>query len=360
MRIGLVGAGRIGAFHARTLIGLPVVDSVVVADAEPCRAEETARRLGAETAPDVDALFASGLDGVVIAASTSSHAELIRRGVAAGVPTFCEKPIALDLTATGHVVDLVEASGVPVQIGFQRRFDPGYQEAARAVAAGELGFLHHICAVTGDVTPPSADYLRTSGGFFQDCSVHDFDVIRYVTGREIVEVYAVGANRGEPLFTDVDDIDSAAALLTLDDRTLVSVTGTRYNGAGYDVRMELSGSAGSLAVGLDDHTAVRSAENAVSFPSGAPHASFMDRFAAAYVAELTAFTEVVAGARAVPCTVHDAMAASRVADACDRSRREGRVVRLDESPASPAPTAPDGSTGPTGPAAAPLRHREKR
>lgn len=332
MRIGLVGVGRIGAFHARTLSGLPVVDSVVLSDADPGRAEETARRLGVETAPDVEALFAAGLDGVVIASSTSSHAGLIRRGVKAGVPTFCEKPISLELTGTGQVVDLVEASDVPVQIGFQRRFDPGYQEAARAVATGELGFLHHISAVTGDVSPPSADYLRTSGGFFRDCSVHDFDAIRYLTGREFVDVYAVGANRGEPLFTEVDDVDSAAALLTLDDRTLVSVTGTRYNGAGHDVRMELSGSGGTLDVGLDDHTPVRSAENAVKFPLGPPHASFMDRFAAAYVAELTAFTEVVAGARAVPCTVRDAMEAFRVADACDRSRREGRVVRLDESP----------------------------
>ncbi len=334
MRIGLVGVGRIGAFHAHTLIGLPGVDSVVLADADPFLAEETARRLGAETAPGVDELFAAGLDGVVIATSTSSHAELIGRGVAAGVPTFCEKPISLDLTGNEHVVDLVEASGVPVQIGFQRRFDAGYQEAARAVAAGELGFLHHISANTGDASPPTADYLRTSGGFFRDCSVHDFDAIRYVTGREVVSVYALGANRGEPFFAEVDDIDAAAVLLTLDDGTLVTVTGTRYNGAGHDVRMEILGSLGSIAVGLDDHTAIRSAEAGVQFPSGPPHPTFMDRFRAAYVAELTAFIAVVAGARPVPCTVRDALAAFRVADACDRSLRDGRVVQLDERAAA--------------------------
>jgi myo-inositol 2-dehydrogenase/D-chiro-inositol 1-dehydrogenase len=330
MRIGLAGAGRIGAFHAHTLIGLPAVDSIVVADADPRRAAETARRLGADTAPDVDALFDAGIDGFVVATSTSSHAELIQHGVAAGVPTFCEKPISLDLTSTERVVDLVETSDVPVQIGFQRRFDPGYQEAARAVAAGELGFLHHIRAVTGDASPPSADYLRGSGGFFLDCSVHDFDAIRYITGREVVEVYALGANRGEPFFSEVDDIDAAAALLTLDDRTLVSVSGTRYNGAGHDVRMELLGSAGSIAVGLDDQLAMRSTDTGVRFPSGPPHATFMDRFHTAYVAELTAFTEVVTGIRQVPCNVRDALEAFRVAAACDRSRRERRPVRLNE------------------------------
>ncbi len=334
MRIGLVGVGRIGAFHAATLTGLSAVDTVVVTDADPHRAAETANRLGAESAPDVATLFDSGIDGLVISSPTSSHAEMIAHGVAAGLPTFCEKPVALDLGSTEQVVALVEASDVPVHIGFQRRFDAGYQEAARAVAAGELGFLHHISANTGDASPPTADYLRTSGGFFRDCSVHDFDAIRYVTGREVVSVYALGANRGEPFFADVDDIDAAAVLLTIDDGTLVTVTGTRYNGAGHDVRMEILGSLGSIAVGLDDHTAIRSAEAGVQFPSGPPHPTFMDRFRAAYVAELSAFIAVVAGARPVPCTVRDALAAFRVADACDRSLRDGRVVQLNERAAA--------------------------
>ena len=328
MRIGLVGVGRIGAFHAATLKSLPAVDQVVVADADPARAQAVAKELGVESVPDVPALLASGLDGFVIAAATSAHASLIEAGLAAGVPTFCEKPVALDLAETSRVVELVEASSVPVHIGFQRRFDAGYQAARAAVETGELGFVHHIRANTNDAFPPHREYIPQSGGFFRDCTVHDFDIIRYVTGREVVSVYAAGANRGETFFGEYGDVDSAAALLTLDDGTFAAVSGTRYNGAGHDVRMELHGSLGSIAVGLDSHTALRSAEPGVSFPEGPPHMTFMDRFQPAYVAELTAFTEVVAGTRAVPCTVRDALAAFRIADACELSRHENRIVTL--------------------------------
>jgi myo-inositol 2-dehydrogenase / D-chiro-inositol 1-dehydrogenase len=330
MRIGLVGVGRIGVFHAATLSGLPAVDQVTATDADAGRAELVAKDLGLQFAPDIESLLASGIDGFVIAAATSAHAELIAAGVAAGIPTFCEKPVATDLADTERVVELVEASNVPVHIGFQRRFDAGYQAAAAQVRSGGLGFIHHIRSNTNDAFPPPAEYIPTSGGFFRDCAVHDFDIIRYVTGREVVSVYATGANRGESFFGEYGDVDAAAALLTLDDGTFVSVSGTRYNAAGHDVRMEILGSLGSIAVGLDEHTALRSAEPGVTFPDGVPHATFMDRFRPAYVAELTAFTEVVDGLREVPCTVRDALQAFRIADACELSRKENRVVTLEE------------------------------
>lgn len=330
MRIGLVGVGRIGAFHAATLKNLPTVEQVVVADADAGRAELVAKDLGLEFAPDVDQLLRSGVDGFVIAAATSAHADLIAAGVAAGIPTFCEKPVAGDLADTQRVVALVEASDVPVHIGFQRRFDLGYRTARDQVLAGELGFIHHIRANTNDAFPPPAGYIPTSGGFFRDCTVHDFDIIRFVTGREVVSVFATGANRGEAFFGEYGDVDAAAALLTLDDSTFVSVSGTRYNAAGHDVRMEVLGSLGSVAVGLDEHTALKSVEPGVTFPGGTSHTTFMDRFRPAYVAELTAFTEVVAGTREVPCTVRDALQAFRIADACELSRHENRVVALEE------------------------------
>ncbi len=330
MRIGLVGVGRIGAFHAATLKNLPTVEQVVVADADAGRAELVAKDLGLEFAPDVDQLLRSDLDGFVIAAATSAHADLIAAGVAAGIPTFCEKPLATDLADTQRVVALVEASDVPVHIGFQRRFDLGYRAAREQVLAGELGFIHHIRANTNDAFPPPAGYIPTSGGFFRDCTVHDFDIIRFVTGREVVSVFATGANRGEAFFGEYGDVDAAAALLTLDDSTFVSVSGTRYNAAGHDVRMEVLGSLGSVAIGLDEHTALKSVEPGVTFPTGPSHATFMDRFRPAYVAELTAFTEVVAGTREVPCTVRDALQAFRIADACELSRHENRVVALEE------------------------------
>lgn len=330
MRIGLVGAGRIGAFHAATLWSLPAVEQVVVADVDAGRAETVAKDLGVEFATDADEVLRRGVDGLVIAAATTAHAELIAKGVAAGIPTFCEKPVATDLADTERIVALVEGADVPVHIGFQRRFDAGYRAAAAKVASGELGFIHHIRANTNDAFPPPEEYIPSSGGFFRDCTVHDFDILRFVTGREVVSVYATGANRGEAFFGRYGDVDAAAALLTLDDDTFVSVSATRYNAAGHDVRMEVLGSLGSVAVGLDEHTALRSAEPGVTFPEGEPHTTFMDRFRPAYVAELTAFTEVVAGAREVPCSVRDAFEAFRIADACELSRAENRVVNMEE------------------------------
>ncbi|HEY3606780.1 MAG TPA: Gfo/Idh/MocA family oxidoreductase, partial [Pseudonocardiaceae bacterium] len=193
MRLGLVGVGRIGAFHAETLRQLA---DVVVADVDPVRAREVAEKLGVDFAVSVDALFASGLDGLVIAAPTDAHPALILRAVSAGLPVFCEKPVAGDIEGTLRVVDRIASADVPVQIGFQRRFDAGYMAAREAVFAGRLGWIHTLRATTCDPAPPPAAYIATSGGFFRDCSVHDFDIIRWVTGREVTEVYAVGANRG--------------------------------------------------------------------------------------------------------------------------------------------------------------------
>jgi myo-inositol 2-dehydrogenase/D-chiro-inositol 1-dehydrogenase len=330
VRIGLAGVGRIGAFHAETLHQLDQVDSLVLADAYPGRAAAVAGRLGVETAENLAALLAAGIDGLVIAAATEVHPALILAAVGAGLPVFCEKPVALDLAGTLAVLHRVENSAVPVQIGFQRRFDPGFALAREAVHSGRLGWVHTLRAGTLDPAPPAPQYIATSGGFFRDCSVHDFDAIRWVTGREVVEVYAVGMNRGEDFFRAAGDVDTCAALLTLEDDTIALVSGTRYNAAGYDVRLEVLGAKDSLSVGLDDRLPLRSAEPGVTWPAGTPYPQFMERFRGAYVAELTAFTDVVAGRAPSPCTVRDALEAGYVAQACEVSRREHRPVAVAE------------------------------
>lgn len=339
MRIGLAGAGRIGAFHAATLRELPGVQDVVLTDTQVEHGAAVAAELGLSFVPTFEDLLTGGIDALVITTPTATHAELIEQAVAAGVPTFCEKPVADSLERTVEIVRRVEDSGVTVQIGFQRRFDAGFRAAADAVRAGDLGFVHHLHALTGDAAPPPAAYIPMSGGFFRDCNVHDFDAVRFVSGQEVVSVYAVGANRGEQFFADADDIDSAASVLVLEDGTLATVTGTRYNAAGYDVRMEVLGSKGSLAVGLDEHTALRSAEPGVTFPSGPSHPAFMDRFRSAYIAELIAFTEVAAGRLENPCTVRDGLQAFRIAEAADRSRRTGAPVLMADVPDAAPVTA---------------------
>jgi myo-inositol 2-dehydrogenase/D-chiro-inositol 1-dehydrogenase len=331
MRMGLVGTGRIGAFHAETLTGLPGVDQLVLTDADTARAQAVGDKVGAEVVPGVAALLASTVDGVVIAAPTSAHADLIRQAAAAGVAVFCEKPVAPDVAGTRAVLADVAAAGVPLHVGFQRRFDAGYRAVREAVHSGRLGWLHTLRACTADPAPPHASYIPTSGGIFRDCSVHDFDAIRFVTGREVVQVYATGANRGERFFADAGDVDTAVAVLTLDDGTLAVCAATRYNGAGYDVRLEVCGSAGTLVAGLDDGAPLVSAEGA-PWPAGHPYDGFMERFRAAYVAELAAFCEVAAGRAESPCTGAEALAALLVAEAADRSRHEGRPVDVAGTP----------------------------
>ncbi|MET8828673.1 Gfo/Idh/MocA family oxidoreductase [Streptomyces sp. NPDC004610] len=330
MRIGVLGLGRIGAFHAETLSGLDAVTSLVVTDPVADAARSAAERFGARVADSPEAMLAAGVDGVVIAAATDAHPGLIRAAVHAGVPVFCEKPVARTMAEGVTVLKDIDGSGVPVQIGYNRRFDAGFTAARDAVRAGELGTLHTVRSTTLDPAPPPAGYVAASGGIFRDCSVHDFDIIRWVTGREVTEVFAVGGNRGADYIRAAGDADTTGAVLTLDDGTIAVVSNSRHNGRGYDVRMELHGFADSLAVGLEDRLPLRSAEPGVSFPAGVPYDFFMDRFTAAYRAELTAFTEVVAGTRPSPCTVADALEAGWIAEACTLSLHEHRPVRIDE------------------------------
>ncbi|MFB7776081.1 Gfo/Idh/MocA family protein [Streptomyces bauhiniae] len=330
MRIGILGLGRIGVFHAETLSALDAVTSLVVADRVAGAAKAAAERYGAEVADSPEALLAAGVDGLVIAAATDAHPALIRAGVAAGVPVFCEKPVARTIAEGVAVLDAVREGGVPIQIGFNRRFDAGFMAARAAVRSGELGKLHTVRSTTLDPAPPPAAYVAASGGIFRDCSVHDFDMIRWVTGREVTEVYAVGGNRGAAYIGEAGDADTTSAVLTLDDGTIAVVSNSRHNARGHDVRMELLGFTDSLAVGLDDRLPIRSAEPGVTFPSGTPHDFFMDRFTDAYRAELAAFTEVVAGTRPSPCTVEEALEAGWIAEACTLSLREHRPVTLAE------------------------------
>ncbi len=330
MRLGLLGLGRIGAFHAETLTSLPAVDSLVVSDPVPGRAAGIADRFGAQVADTPSALLASGVDGVVIAAATEAHPELMLLSVAAGLPTFCEKPVAGTPAEAAQLGRQVADAGVEIQIGFPRRFDAAFATARAAVAGGELGWVHTVRSTTLDPAPPPRAYLVTSGGIFQDCSIHDFDAIRWVTGQEVAEVYAAGGNRGPDWIRDIPDADTASAILTLADGALAVVSNSRYNGRGHDVRLELHGSRDSIAAGLGPRLPLRSAEPRVSFPDGEPYTFFMDRFADAFRAELAAFTEVVAGRQVSPCPVADAIEASWIAEACTRSLREHRPVRVGE------------------------------
>lgn len=329
MRVAILGAGRIGTFHATTLVEHPAVERVVIADTRQERAVELASHLGADAANTVaDAL--DDVDACVIAASTDAHVALVQRAVAGGLPVFCEKPVAFEL---GPLLDLqarVRAAGVAMQVGFQRRFDAGFVEAARLLRAGELGRLRTIRLISADREPPHEGYIPTSGGIFRDMHVHDFDIFRWLTGEEIDEVFATGSALGDEAFDRHDDPGRTAITLRTAEGTLATLTGSRDNGGGYDVRMEVGGSLGTVAVGLDRRAPLWSSEALGPPDPKEPYEGFLDRFGPAYRAELSAFVEVVNGDRPSPCTLDDAIAALRVALAAGLSFAEGRAVKVGE------------------------------
>lgn len=329
MKVGLLGAGRIGALHAGVLAGNPEVNALVVGDVDVGRAETLALELGGEHGT-IDEVLDSELDAVVIAASTSAHADLIRAAADRGLPTFCEKPIALEYEETLEIVERIESSGAVLQMGFQRRFDAGYVEAKRLIDGGALGTLYSIRLATHDPEPPHEGYIPTSGGIFRDLHIHDFDVLMWLTGGKVDEVYATGSVRKFDVFAKYGDVDVSAALIKMADGVVAVLTGGRQDPLGYDVRTEVFGSEDSIAVGVDGRTPLRSVEPGVPPAEKTPYPNFRLRFEDAYRAEIGHFVRLVRGEAGNPCTARDALEALRVAMAADLSLAERRPVRLSE------------------------------
>lgn len=328
--LGVIGLGRIGAFHVDTLSKLDSVDRLVVTDERPEAVAAVAAKHGATPADSVEALLTAGVDGVVVAAATPAHADLALAAVERGLPTFCEKPIAATAAQSAHVAAVIARSGVPVAVGYQRRFDAAFAAAKRAVDEGALGPLHTVRSTTMDPAPPAMEYLAGSGGIFRDCAVHDFDVLRWITGQQAVEVYATGSVQGDPRFHDIGDVDTAAVLVTFEGGTLGVVSAARYNGRGYDCRLEVHGFHDTVVAGWDQGVPVRNTDPRNDFPAGPYHHFFMDRFTAAFRAELTAFVDVVNGTAAPACTVADAVEVAWLAEAATQSLRRHAPVTIDE------------------------------
>jgi myo-inositol 2-dehydrogenase/D-chiro-inositol 1-dehydrogenase len=322
--------GRIGAFHANTLVDMPSVDSLVVTDIVPAKVQQAVDRFGVEGVEDVKDLVSAGVDGVIIAASTDAHTGLVLACVEAGLPTLCEKPVAPSAAEGAELLRRLDGTDIPVQMGFQRRYDTAIAAAKAAVESGELGWINTVRSTTLDPEPPTPEYVAVSGGMFRDCGVHDFDIIRWITGQQAVEVYATGSNRGAEFFRQYGDVDTSAAIVTFADGALGVVSNTRYNGRGYDVRLEVHGSKDSVAAGVDDKWPMRSLDPDADFPASEPHRFFLDRFLPAFRAEFEAFLDVVAERRPSPCTVADGLEADWIAEACSTSWKEHRPVRIEE------------------------------
>jgi myo-inositol 2-dehydrogenase/D-chiro-inositol 1-dehydrogenase len=324
LAVGVVGLGRIGTHHVETLLALEGV-SVSVTDADPERSRRVADELDVRAVATPEELLEAGVDALVIATSTPSHVPLLRLAAASAVAAFCEKPVALDLETLDAVIADVTAAGILVQVGFQRRFDEGYRALRDAVANGDVGRILAMRAATHDPFPPPELYLAASGGIFRDLHIHDFDAIRFVSGDEVVEVYADGSTLETPWLEQYGDVDVAAAVLRLSGGGLVILSGTRHDPLGYDVRLEVFGTKDSLAAGLDDRTPLHSRP-------GPAYRDFWDRFEPAYRSELEAFVTSVRQGDESACSLEEARAALVIALAADRSLVEHRPMALAKTP----------------------------
>lgn len=327
MRVAILGVGRLGATHAQTLAGLTEVTELRVFDQDPARAVSVAGPLRARTATTVDEAL-DGAETAIIVTPTDTHAPLIRRCLDAGIPTFCEKPIAIGIAETKGIVEDVARTKGRLQIGFQRRFDPGYRRAREAIGSGALGTIYSFVMVSCDRTPPPDAYIASSGGQFKDQFIHDFDITRWLLDDEVEEIAAMGSTRGFPTYEAMSDVGTSSVLLRMRGGTLGLATALRHNEAGYDIHVEIHGSKDTIAIGIDPRTPWRSVEADAPRFSSPPYPTFGVRFADAYRAELTHFLRFARGEAENPCTAADALEALRIAEAAGRSWREGRPVRL--------------------------------
>lgn len=330
MRVGVLGTGRMGAFRARALAGHPEVEQVLVASHDVDRAREVAEAVGGQGGT-VEAILDAELDALVISSVTAEHPEHVAAGAQRGLPMLCEKPISIDLADTEATIDVVRQAGVELQIAFMRRFDAGFRRARELVAEGTMGTLYSVRMCAHDHEPADERYIATSGGIFVDLHVHDFDMARWLTGREVKQVFATGTVRAWDAYGRQGDVDTSAMVLTMDDGLLVVVTGARHDPVGYDFRAEILGSGDSIVIGVDARTPVHSVAPDAPAPPADPYRGFLDRFRQAFLDETRAFIDLVLGRGPNHCPPESALSALRVAVACERSWREQRPVDVTEA-----------------------------
>jgi myo-inositol 2-dehydrogenase/D-chiro-inositol 1-dehydrogenase len=329
LRLAVIGVGRIGRMHADMLARqVPGAALAMVHDADKESARAVAETLDVPAAANLDELLgAADVDAVAICTSTDTHAELIVAAAEAGKAIFCEKPVSLELAEMDRALGAVEAAGVPFQIGFNRRFDAAHAAVADAVAGGRIGEPHLARISSRDPAPPPLSYVRVSGGLFLDMTIHDFDMARFVTGSEVVEVYARGAVRVDPAVGEAGDVDTAVIALEHENGCLTTIDNSRQAVYGFDQRVEVFGSAG-MATSENPlaHTAILRTKDGTTAPT-LPY-FYLERYVPSYLAEWTAFVEAVSEGRTPPVTVADARAPLVIGLAAWRSVREGRPVKI--------------------------------
>ena len=329
VRIGLLGAGRIGRVHAGAVAATAGARLVAVADAMPDAANGLSDEHGAETR-DSDAIIgADDIDAVLICTPTDLHAEQIEAAARAGLAVFCEKPIALDVERTRRCLQVVEECGARLMIGFNRRFDPHYRAVKAAIEDGRVGEVEQVVITSRDPAPPPADYIRRSGGLFKDMTIHDLDEARWMLGEEPEWVFATGSVLTDPAIGEAGDVDTATVVLDCASGRTATILNSRRATYGYDQRLEVHGSENlawannPLPLGME----LWGPDGALRAPL---HDFFMTRYKDAYAAEIAAFVRGIEEGTPPSPTGADGLAALVLAEAAGRSMREGRRVMVSE------------------------------
>lgn len=327
VRMGIAGLGRMGRYHAENLAGrIPEVELVRVVDAVEQAAKETGERLGVDWSTSFDDLLRDpDIEAVAIVTPTPLHAEMIREAATAGKHVFCEKPISFELESTLEAIEAARRAGVQLQIGFHRRFDPDWAAATRRIRQGELGDVYLFRTSLRDKQPPGMDYIRSSGGFFVDVTIHDFDTARWMVG-EIDQVAAFGAALSDPAFAEVGDIDNALVVLRFSSGALGVIDNSRVAGYGYECSTEVMGSRATVRV--DHHRRVHTLWLTPGAATVDWVTDFTERYPEAYRRELEDFARALLEDRPVAVTGEDALAAFVLCQAAERSLQEGRPVSV--------------------------------
>ena len=332
VRIGLIGAGRIGRVHAEHLANrIPEANLVAVSDIFVEAAEKLASdfQIPAAYKDHRRIMEDKTIEAVVICSSTDTHAMMIAEAATAGKHIFCEKPIDHDLSKIDHVLAVVEQAGVKLQVGFNRRFDPNFQRVREIVAAGEIGEPHILRITSRDPGPPPIEYIKVSGGIFLDMTIHDFDMARFLMGEEVEEIYATGGVRVDPHIGEAGDIDTAIITLRFENGAIGSIDNSRKAVYGYDQRVEVFGSEGVVMVSNNTpHSAVVSNASGVFGPL--PQFFFIERYTEAYIAEMKEFVKCIQQDTSPPVNGIDGRIPVVMGYAAKMSFDENRPVKLSE------------------------------
>lgn len=332
LRIGIIGAGRIGKLHAENLAyRIPNAEPAAITDIDIAAAQETAAKLSISkvVADYHEILDDKNINAILICSSTDTHAQFIEAAAQAGKHVFCEKPIDLELNRIRKVLEIVKRADIKFQVGFNRRFDPNFVRIRKAVQQGEIGAPHILRITSRDPEPPPLAYLKTSGGLFLDMAIHDFDMARFLTGAEIEEVYACGSVLLDPSFEEAKDIDTATVTLKFDSGAIGVIDNSRKAVYGYDQRVEVFGSKGMVRA---ENNAAENVQilDADSGRSPKPLYFFLERYKDSYVAEIQAFVDAILGDHTPPVGGTDGLESIRLGLAAKQSLAENRPVKVSD------------------------------